>query len=462
MKSLSKIDLEPNEIYNVSLNIKQGNKTVDNLRFFQTKVPKLFNIKPANFFTTSQITNEPDAVVQTQTSSGITGGAPVTLNVTSVSWKVNKNGDYSEGELTLSPTQLSYDFTIRLSGPPKMLGYQVSGFAGSLDFLNYRNDYQPSGNSIKVSLTLSQIDPTAERKVLDQSAAKTFTLTKKINKGDTIVQASGLKGLVPGKTKLGGSTSTADSSTGTFENPTYVSGYTPGQNTFTTTRGARVAQSNGTNISVTNTVKINGFNGAAFAYLGLTDDTKYASSSPNVVDAQFKHQTFPSYGTPTYRYTFGQNSFIKSSVINPNVLESLVWEDTVRDFIFFVIADGNQTTKYFFGTYGTITPAIIDGSTTSLLTGNSVFNKNNPPSAPGLILDENAKGFDPQTPKIKFFDATGSNTTGVVPPLRRPVKVQFAIARYTKKGSTWSGEWLGAKKDAPIETDILSSPEALD
>jgi hypothetical protein len=459
MKTLYKLDLDPNEIYNVSLNIKQGNKTVDNLRFFQTKVPKLFNLKPSNYSTYSQIIEKPDAVVQTQSGGGLIGGGGVTLNVKSISWIEEKTGDFSEGELTSEPNQVTYHFTINLSGPPKMMGYEVAGFAGNLSFLNYRNDYKPSGNSLKLSLTLSQIDPTSERSISDVSEARYFTLTKKINKGDVIVQCSGLKGIIPGKTKLGGSVSTADSSTGTFENPTYVSGYTPGQNTFTTTRGARVAQDNGTSIAVTNTAKVKGFTGDIYKYLSDSDKSK-GSTSPNVKDATFKYQTFPTYSAPSYSYRFGQNSFIKSALINPTVLESLIWENTVRDFIFFTIADNDvPSKKYFFGNYGTITPA----TRTAALTGTVLFNVSNPPPAPGEVIDSTDKLFSFSTREVQFYDSGAvDQTSSTAPPLKRPVTVRFAIARYTKQGPNWVGQWLGAKATGATEADVLSAPEALE
>jgi hypothetical protein len=466
MKSLYKLDLEPNEIYNVSLNIKQGNKTVDNLRFFQTKAPKLFNLKPSNFTTTSQIVTEPDAVIRTQTSSGVTGGAPVTRDVTSISWTEQKTGDFYEGELTSEPTQVTYTFTINLDGAPKMMGYQLTGFSGPLAFLNYRNDFRPSGNSIKVALTLSQIDPIAQRKVSNSQTVTTGTLDELLKaKGTRIKLKDATKGLVPGNTmiKVGGGPGVGSA----FPVPTFVSGYTPGSKFVTLSNPANKDAKSGTSVTFTSNAKVNGFDGTKYSsgsndtiydYLSQNDKSK-TTSSGWVSGAQFKYETFPTYGTPTYRYTFSQSSYIRSSVINPNVLESLVWEDTVRDFIFFVITDNAvESKKYFFGTYGQLTTlAAVDKA----LVGNSLFNRNTPPAAPGSVTTESVKSFTTQTPKIKFFEDSDSNTTGTAPPLSRAIKVQFCIARYTKRGSSWNGVWLGAKNGAPVEADILSSPEAL-
>jgi hypothetical protein len=460
MKSLFKIDLEPNEIYNVSLNIKQGDKTVDNLRFFQTKAPKLFNLKPSNFTTTSQIVTEPDAVIRTQTSSGVTGGAPVTLGVKKITWKEDKTGDFSEGELTSEPNQVNYTFTIDLEGKPKMMGYQLTGFSGALSFLNYRNDYRPSGNSITLSLTLSQIDPTAQRSVLNESTSTYAFLAESVSAKDTRIKFTGgnAKYLVPGNTMITVMVGGGPPGKSAFPVPTYVSGYTPRTAYCTLSNPANQSAAKGKRIDFKSNAKFNGFTGNEYAYL-KGGGSATPSSDGRVSGAQFKYETFPTYGTPTYRYTFSQSSFIRSSVINPNVLESLVWEDTVRDFIFFVITDNAvESKKYFFGTYGQITTlATVDKA----LVGNSLFNRNTPPSAPDSVTNENIKSFTTQSPKTKFFEDSDSNTTGTAPPLSRAIKVQFCIARYTKKGSTWNGVWLGAKDGAPIEADILSSPEAL-
>lgn len=460
MKSLYKLDLDPNEIYNVSLNIKQGNKTVDNLRFFQTRVPKLFNISPSSFSTYSQIIEQPDPIVRTQSGGGITGGGGVTLNVTSISWTETKTGDFSEGELTSEPSQVTYNFTINLDGYPKMMGYEVAGFEGNLSFLNYRNDYKPSGKSLKLSLTLSQIDPTAERKVLNAQTVKEYDLASAIAKGDTRLKLSGtVKGLVPGNTlayvyipKTGGGSKSA------FPIGTTVSGYTPGTNYVSLSQPAVSAAAATYRATFVSNAKFNGFSGTIYEYL-KGGDTK-TTASGNVASATFKYQTFPTYTAPTYTYKFGQNSFIKSSIINPNVLESLVWEDTVRDFIFFTIADSTvPSKKYFFGTYGTITPA----TQTAAVTGTSLFSINNPPTAPESVTNAETKSFVTSTPKIQFYDSgiiTQSSETS--PDLKRKVEVRFAIARYNKVGSTWKGQWLGTKSTAPSEKEILSSPEVLE
>jgi len=457
MKALYKLDLEPNEIYNVSLNIKQGNKTVDNLRFFQTKVPKLFNIKPSNFSTYSQIIEQPDPVVKTESGGGLSGGGTVPLNVTSVSWTETKTGDFSEGELNSEPSQVTYNFKINLSGTPTMMGYQLYGFAGELSFLNYRNDYKPSGTSLTLSLTLSQIDPTAAASIINSETKTNYGLASVVKIGATRIELTGnLKGIVPGNTMV--STQQGAGIGGLFVPPAYVTGYTPGTQFVTVSKPAVKIGTVGRQIYFTSNAKFNGFTGAIYSY--LRGGGEASSSTGLVKDATFVYQTFPTYSAPSYTYQFGQNSFIKSSVINPNVLESLVWEDEVRDFIFFVIADDTQLSrKYFFGTYGSITPAKIDAA----LTGTNLFSSSGPPSAPSDVTTSSVKSFTLSTPKIKFYDSGAvTELSSVAPELKRKIEVRFAVARYTKTSSGWTGQWLGAKKGAPLESDILSSPEVLE
>ena len=454
MKTLYKLDLEPNEIYNVSLNIKQGNKTVDNLRFFQTRVPKLFNIKPANYTTYSQISEKPAPVVKAEVGGGISGGGNKTLNVTSVSWTEQKTGDFSEGELTSTPSQVTYNFTINLDGYPKMMGYQLSGFSGNLSFLNYRNDYTPSDKTLKVSLTLSQIDPTAAAAINNTQTTKTYGLASRIIKGDTRLHLSGnIKGIVPGNTMVKVIYKGGPPAASAFPVPTYVSGYTPGTNYVTVTQPAIVAVPDTKEATFTSNAKFNGFTGGYYKY--LKGGGSAGASTGLVKDATFVYQTFPTYSAPTYKYTFKQNSFIKSSVNNPNVLDSLVWEDTVRDFIFFTIADGDEKKNYFFGTYG----GINTSNQNTPVTGGSLFNEDSPPSAPSQVTTPGTKSFLTSTPQVQFYDSGAvENGTGAVPNLRRSVQVRFAIARYTKAGTSWKGEWLGGTK----MDEILSTPEALE
>jgi len=455
VKTLYKLDLEPNEIYNVSLNIKQGNKTVDNLRFFQTQVPKLFNIKPANYTTYSQITEKPQPVVKTESGGGVSGGGNVTLNVTSVSWTEQKTGDFSEGELTSTPAQVTYNFTINLDGYPKMMGYQLSGFKYELSFLNYRNDYKPNGKTLTLSLTLSQIDPTAAAAINNDQTIKTYGLASAFKKGETRLHLSGnLKGIVPGNSMVTVIYAPGPPGKSAFPVPTYVTGYTPGTQYVTVSQPSIVAVPDTKEATFTSNAKFKGFTGNIYKY--LKGGGSAGASTGLVKDATFVYQTFPTYSAPTYKYTFKKDSFIKSAVINPNVLDSLVWEDTVRDFIFFTIADDTVRSKnYFFGTYGVINAS----NENTAVTGDSLFNLDSPPSAPSQVITSNAKSFITSTPQTKFYSSGAiTNATGVVPELQRAVQIRFAIARYTKIGSGWQGKWLGGSK----QEEILSTPEVLE
>lgn len=460
MKTLYKLDLEPNEIYNVSVNIKQGNKTVDNLRFFQTKVPKLFNIKVPNFTTSSRIIEKPDAIVKTQTSGGFVDGGDVTLNVKSISWKETKTGDFSEGELTSTPSQVAYTFTINLSGAPKMMGYQLSGFKYELDFLNFRNDYTPNTEkkTLTLSLTLSEIDPLAAASILNDQTNKYYGLASVALIGATRIQLGGnLQGIVPGNTLV--STEESPGVGGVFSIPTYVTGYTPGTQFVTISRPTVKNGAIGKQVKFTSNAKFNGFTGDYYKYLkgGKTD---VLESDGRVSGASFVYQTFPTFTAPSYKYTFGQNSFINSSVVNPNLLESLIWEDTVRDFVFFTIADqANPEKRYFFGTYGDIQAIATLATKLTPLVGSSIFSPAGPPSAPDKVVTSTEKSPTLITGEVKFYDSgTVTQTTESSPELKRAIIICFAVARYTKNSSGWTGKWLGGTS----ASEILSSPEAIE
>lgn len=460
MKTLYKLDLEPNEIYNVSVNIKQGNKTVDNLRFFQTRVPKLFNIKIPNFTTSSRIIEKPDAIVKTQSSGGFVAGGDVTLNVKSISWTEQKTGDFSEGQINSTPSQVTYNFTINLSGPPKMMGYQLSGFTGSLDFLNFRNDYTPSGNTLKLSLTLSEIDSVAAASILNTQTTKTYGLESGIKKGETRLHLTGnIKGLVPGNTLVKVIYKSGPPEVSAFPTSTVVLGHTTGTNYVALSQPAIVNVPDTKEATFTSNANFNGFTGKYYKYLkgGKKDVT---DNDGRVKDATFIYQTFPTFTAPSYKYTFGQNSFINSSVVNPNLLESLIWEDTVRDFVFFTIADQvRPEEKYFFGTYGDIQAIATLATKTTSLVGSILFDSDNPPYAPDEIVSSTEKSPLLKTGEVRFYDSGKiTETTESSPQLKRAIIVCFAVARYTENSSGWTGKWLGGVS----ASEILSSPEAIE
>jgi hypothetical protein len=467
MGSLKKLDLEPNEIYNVSFNIKQGNKTVDTLRFFQTQVPKLYNINTPNYSAFSQITEKPDAVQKKDSykDGGFVGGSSVEIKVTSVKLNIIKSGSFSEGELNSTPNDVLLDFTIGLASEPKMMGYTISGFTGYLSVLNNRTDYRAVGKTLKVSLTLADVDSSSQRQTTTSTVNDTIALKEAIKKGDTIIKIDKLpKSFVPGLTQI---TVYTAKNLNVFGKGAVVIGKAPSGNDVYISVGSKAGEA----VSLPKSIffktvfeEANDFSGETYTKLkNLQDLSKKGDKTGKVYTSGFpifEHQTFAEWKAPTVtsKYTFSQNNYITSSVNNPNVLESLIWEDTVRDYIYFVIADNaKKDDYYYFGNYGKITAAV--GNTP--LTGTIKFSPSKPPNAPDDVTSPNTKTFDRTSGRILFYDSSlVERNTEAFPDLKRPIIVRFALARYTKTTSGWSGQWLPL--NAKTADDILSLPEALE
>jgi hypothetical protein len=196
------------------------------------------------------------------------------------------------------------------------------------------------------------------------------------------------------------------------------------------------------------------------------------SSKATVSNANIVWQTFPTYDAKNAKteYTFKKSSEINSSVINPNVIEKLIWEDEVRDYIYFIISDidkgvdgegGGNKKKYFFGTSGVVKTFPTLAAEKTSLVGTTVFSTNSPPAANGYITGPNNKLPRYSTGKVKYYKASETKENDPsIPELLRTVQVQFAIARYIKENDVWTGTWLPGN-NLP-EDEILSSPEELD
>jgi hypothetical protein len=497
MTKLYKLDLEPNEIYNVSLNIKQGNKTLDNLRFFQTKVPKLFNLKPSNFSTSSQIIEESDGVTTKVLDDGISDGGPSkAVEVESVSWKSKPLPNSREdGVTSYEPSGMLYTFTITFKSAPSFTSYYLSGFKGELDFLNYRTDYKISGSKLTLTISLADIDPSATTKYIVKTGTPYYRdIVDTITAGSTTVYLSSstdLSKIVPGKSRV------------IALEPIIVKGVNYGSayvwkdtavikvGKFSDDKGRKLVymtmgKTSSSKMSAGRSIAIYGV-GAGYTFTGDAFGRLKWKGSASASDAAIKFipavvgppakaakpaanivwQTFPSYNAKDAKteYTFKKSSHIRSSVINPNIIEKLIWEDEVRDYIYFVITDVDDKNgdgkKYFFGTYGPKLAMKTLATENKSLTGTFVFNPKSPPAAHGDIVNPDVKTYTASSGKVKYYQGTDSNETGSVPALVRKIQVQFAIARYTKTDTGgWKAEWLPGRTENPAE--ILSTPEALE
>jgi hypothetical protein len=464
MTRLYKLDLEPNEIYNVSLNIKQGGKTVDNLRFFQTQVPKLYNIQTSNFTPFSQIIEKSDPVVKTETGGGLSKdpgtGADQNVFVKNITWTRSvESYERSEGETVIDPSSVKYTFTIEFKGDPKLIGYFVSGFPESLKFLNYKTGYQAiGGNKLQITLSLLEINPTVNRVLKTERNEKSITnalVTSILVQGSTttLIFNKELKGIVPGKSKGFLQRPGGPPTIYYFSNTTIIA-YKKYQNSparwyvqFDTPSAVKATPGQILNrfdwITPTSSVT---FSGGEWKALGQSSsDDSRTIKKPDLSKAKITYQTLPTYSVkqPTVKYKFAKTSYISSAVINPNIIDKLIWEDDVRDYIYFIISDvdkGGDKKKYFFGTFGSINKVASEDES---LIGSNIYNPSTPPTAHPNITSSTAKLFKTSTGNVKYYaaNATQNNNTSV-PALVRQINIQFAVARYIKKGSTWTGKWL--------------------
>jgi len=479
MQKLSKLDLEPNEIYNVSFNIKQGNKNIDTLRFFQTQVPKLFNIKPSNFNTFSQINESATSVTSKVINSGISdGGTSSPVGVKSVIWTSQRFATSREDGVTAyEPEGFEYTFVITFDSTPNFTSYYLSGFTGFLDFLNYRTDYKIVGKTLSLTLSLADIDPSAERQYTEGTTTPLqASIVDDIKKSSTTVylpSSTNLNNIVAGRSKViaYGSATPAGSTVVWMNAPIIGIGkFTDDKNRklvyVTLGKEALADKSAGTNIAIYGLNTNLTYTGDFYAFLKTKGEN--TSSNATVKNANIIWQTFPTYDAKNAKtdYTFKKSSSISSSVINPNILEKLIWEDEVRDYIYFIISDtdtGGDRKKYFFGTYGDPLEFPTLATEDTSLKGTILFNPKSPPSVANnpKVIDSNLKRFPTSTGKVKYYEASKLQQNDQnVPELLRKVEVQFAIARYTKKDGVWSAYWLPNKNAS--ENEILSQVEVLD
>ncbi len=468
MKDLAKLDLDPNTVYNVSLSIAQGAKKFDNLRFFQTKTPKLFNIVPGQYSTFSRITTAMEPVIPKIGGGTYNAATLQTIDIISVSWVTSWKTDTSEGQSTKSVDGSTVTFTIKLASAPPTFVFKVSGFNSKLACLNNRSDWEKvNATTYKVTTSVREFDPSitvVSDWVFDD--AKTVTVKYAVAKGSTVIftnqapngaisSRSNLKGtgskgkqIFPQNTKMGASNK--------FQAPYYI----------VSTQPTLIGFPKDTAI----TIGTYDWKSTATWTGGRTD-----SDSGDPTNATLQYYSSPSYSPITTTYKFTGNSSVSSEILNSNVLDSLIWEENIRDFIYFFISDTTTTSNspawYYFSTPSDITPATLSDSTLSGKSALSISSGtgedrvlNAPPSAPSYVTNTSTYPSYPAAAlkaKAKFYDISKTNAVNdaTVPSLTHPISVRFAIARYTKGPSgTWSGVWLGSDNRMK---NVLSLEEAL-
>lgn len=361
--SLNKQSLVPGQIYNVSVSFKESSKTIDNLRFFQTEVPKVFTSSMSPYSTLSTIENKVSRTDNTANDG--TEPGPRTSNISSIDISTSRIGG---SPMHPSNTDQFFEFRINSGAPATM--YVLTGFTNSkFKFLNDTSGVKTK-TDIVVTLPYSFFAPN-------------ITWSKPNQKW------TGPKGEVD-----------------------LVNYFRTNKNVKAATFGA---------------AKVNYYGG------------KYKS--------------------PTVTSTYKRTSTIRTNVRNPSILESLYFEDQVKDFIYFFISSSDKGPFYYFTDAGGNADITAGTTDSPKIVGKiGAFNASSPKTLTttefsNLKISDYSSGAN-----ALYF--TGSNAKvedfGVA-----NVYVRFAIARYTLNSgtNTIEGQWLPENNNAG---KALSSIERLD
>jgi hypothetical protein len=469
VKDLAKLDLEPNTVYNVSLNVAQGAKKFDNLRFFQTKTPKLFNIIPGQYSTFSRLTTALEPVVPKIGGGTYNAATLQTVDITSVSWHTAWKFDTSEGQSARSVDGSTVTFRIKLASSVPTFVFQIEGFSSKLACLNGRSDWKKiDSKTYEVTTSVREFDPDID--VINNYVfkdSKTLTAKYAVQKGQTLIYTNQVPtGAIDGRSNLKGSASKGKSIF-PVNTKLVIANKTGAPYYIIASQPTLIGFPINTSITV-----------GSFEWSNAATWTggRTSSESDEGTNATLKYYSSPSYSPITTTYSFTGNSSINSEVLNTTVLDSLIWEENIRDFIYFFISDttsANSPTWYYFNNSsanGGITPGNLDGlnitgTALSIVSGSGEERiLSGPPPAPVYVTGVSSYPSYPAVAlkaKAKFYEISKTNQVNdaTVPSLSRPIGIRFAIARYTK-GSTgaWSGIWLGV--DNKIK-NVLSLEEAL-
>jgi hypothetical protein len=470
VRDLAKLDLDPNTVYNVSLSVAQGTKKFDNLRFFQTKTPKLFNLIPGQYSTFSRLTTAMLPVIPKIGGGTYNPATLQTINIVSVSWVTRWRSDTSEGQSTKNVDGSTVTFTIKLASAPPTFVFKVSGFNSKLACLNNRSDWEKvNGTTYTVTTSVREFDPNV---VVDSDwvfdDAKTVTARFAVKKGATVIFTNQVPdGAISSRSNLKGTASkgkqifpqnTKMVASNKFQSPYYIVAAQP----------TLVGFPKDTAI----TIGTYDWKSTATWTGGRTD-----SDNGDTTSATLQYYSSPSYSPITTTYSFTGSSSITSEVLNSTVLDALIWEPTMRDFIYFFISDNagglnTSPTWYYFDnrssnggiTAADLTGRRISGVPLSIASGSGEDRiLNPPPPAPGFV--ENVSS-NPSYPAIAlkarttFYNISKTNAVNDAsqPALNYPVSVRFAIARYVKNDTGWSRSWLGSDNRMK---NVLSLEEAL-
>jgi hypothetical protein len=484
MKDLAKLDLEPDEVYNVSLSVSQGTKKFDNLRFFQTKVPKLFNLIPSQYTTFSRVATTLEPIIPDIRGGDYEEPPLIQRNISTLRWEIVWSYDRSEGETSINLGGSNVDIRLTFDNPIPTFAYEISGFPAEFACLNGRTDWKRvAGRDNKVfelTIPVTEFDPgikitstyVINRNVIGLRAAtakggKTFFLSDPPNgavPGSTVIQVRS-PGMVqtsrtalPANTKISGinlssKTITAATKSHTKALDTWSAHY----ETYQWVKGIQW----GVTVLNPGSDRIKSITG---------------NQSPLNGNATGKYYGAPKYNPITSTYDFKGSSTVNTELLNATVLDAIIWEDEVRDFVYFFISDTfdqPSPTWYYFSTTGGINAATsgfrispTPGSLGALsispgaATGDDRV-LNGPPPRPAYVSDVDQYPSYPPSElraRARFYSVNREDISSTVPtpPITYSIAIRFAIARYTKVGSDWNGVWLGSDN---LIKNVLSLPE---
>ena len=469
MKDLAKLELDPNTVYNVSLSVTQGTKKFDNLRFFQSKTPKLFNIIPGEYSTFSRLSKALKPVIPKIGGGVYTPADLKEIQVDSVSWEVTYDYDFSEGEASINLNNSTVDLRIVLASAPPTFLFQITGFNSKFACLNGRSDWRKiNSRTYEVSIPVLEWAPgstSSSNYVTTQTAS--YQSKYFVKKGQSLIYLKQKPdNVIAGLSKIGSVSSTKKP----FANNTQVTyvqdlnigpGYYIIVNPVTITDLSANVYINFTRYEWKNSVSWSG---------GRSKSGSEGSS------AKLEYYSSPSYTPITTTYSFTGNSSVTSEILNSTVLDSLIWEKDIRDFVYFFISDTLDTsnTWYYFdnsSANGGITPATLEdltlggSSPLSIASGTGEERVLNlPPSANSYITNPSQTSYPPAALKAKaeFYNISKTNKVNdaTSPNLDHAIGIRFAIARYVRSsdGINWSRSWLGTDNRMK---NVLSQTEAL-
>jgi hypothetical protein len=455
-------------VYNVSLSVSQGAKKFDNLRFFQTKTPKLFNIIPGQFSTFSRLTTALEPVVP-KIGGGVYKPADlVTVQVNTVSWDTRWKYDTSEGESSYNLDGSTVTFTITLASAPPTFVFKVDGFNSKFACLNGRSDWKKiNGTTYQVTTSVREFDPGVSANAgYVQKDSGTGVSKFAVAKGQSLIYLKNKpKGVAPGLSSV---RATIGKGKNPFAQNTKVTFVQKQDEPYYVIVNPETVIAFGKDVAITFSM---------YTWdKGLDWSGGRSENGSEGTAATLQYYSSPSYSPITTTYSFTGNSSISSEVLNANVLDALIWEENIRDFIYFFISDttsaANPTWYYFnnASNNGGITPANlaglkISGNALSASSGTGEERVlNSPLSAPGFVTNTSTYPSYPAIAlkaKAKFYEISKTNAVNdaTVPSLSYPISIRFGIVRYTKGASgAWSGSWLGT--DNRIK-NVLSLEEAI-